>query len=93
MQMPDISVLKAAHHGSRYSTGSRWLEQVKPEWAVISCGRDNRYGHPHKETVERLEEKNVEIFETDMDGAVILNTDGKTIRWRTWLVRTSGNRD
>lgn len=90
MQMPDISVLKAAHHGSRYSTGARWLEQIKPEWAVISCGQDNRYGHPHKETVERLEEKNTEIFQTDMDGAVILNTDGKSTDWSTWLVRASG---
>lgn len=84
-QLPDIQVLKAAHHGSRFSTTSRWLETVSPEWAVISCGRENRYGHPHPETMERLEEKDVSVFETDRDGAVILRTNGKTIRFNTWL--------
>lgn len=47
-------VLKAGHHGSRYSSSEEWLQQVKPELTLISCGADNRYGHPHGETLERL---------------------------------------
>lgn len=85
MPAPDVQVLKVAHHGSRYSTTEQWLNAVTPEWTVISCGRENRYGHPHAETMERLRDHGVSIFETDRDGAVILRTDGSALQWSTWI--------
>ena len=66
----DVDVLKVAHHGSKYSTSSDFLTRVQPEVAVISCGRKNRYGHPHEETLERLEENNVECYITAEEGAL-----------------------
>lgn len=68
----EYDVLKVAHHGSRYSTTEAFLEVVKPRMAVISCGEDNSYGHPHKETLERLEQAGSKIYVTAESGAVIL---------------------
>ncbi len=64
------TILKAAHHGSSGSTSQTFLDQVRPQAAVISCGRNNRYGHPHSETLERLEEAGCLILRTDQAGAV-----------------------
>lgn len=64
------SVLKAGHHGSATSTSDAWLKAVQPTWAVISCGRGNRYGHPAKEVVDRLNEAGVKIKRTDQDGEI-----------------------
>lgn len=66
----DITVLKVAHHGSRYSTGEAFLEQIRPDVAVISYGANNRYGHPHAETLERLWEKGTQILSTQEYGAI-----------------------
>ncbi|MDO4267626.1 MAG: DNA internalization-related competence protein ComEC/Rec2 [Eubacteriales bacterium] len=79
-----VMVLKIAHHGSRYSTSEPWLEALEPEWAVISYGEDNRYGHPHQEVTERLQERGTVLWETAKDGAVIVRTDGRQVRWETW---------
>lgn len=68
----DCDVLKAAHHGSRNSSSELFLNAVRPEAAVISCGRDNPYGHPHQEAVERLRSCGTDIFRTDTGGAVML---------------------
>lgn len=73
-------VLKVGHHGSRYSTSKDFLKAVKPGYAVISCGADNDYGHPHKETVSRLNLSGLRLFRTDQDGTVIINCDGDAIR-------------
>ncbi|MTI53411.1 ComEC/Rec2 family competence protein [Geosporobacter ferrireducens] len=73
------SVLKVGHHGSKTSTGDEWLKAVDPQYAVILCGKDNSYGHPHKEIMEKLEEKGIEIYRTDEDGTVVFRSDGKTI--------------
>ncbi len=70
MQWQDIDVLKVAHHGSRYSTSSEFLQLIQPELAVISCGKNNRYGHPHKETLQRLDEKQVQYYVTADQGAI-----------------------
>ena len=70
-------VLKVAHHGSKNSTSIRFLEAVNSEVGIISCGEGNRYGHPHKELLERLAKEKVEVFQTKDSGAVFLVTDGK----------------
>lgn len=65
-----ITVLKVAHHGSRNSTKEAFLDVISPQVAVISAGRDNRYGHPHEELLLRLEDCGSRIFRTDIGGAV-----------------------
>jgi len=70
-------VLKVAHHGSRYSTTPEFLEAVNPEWAVISCGKENRYGHPHSETLSVL--SSAHILRTDQLGTITICSDGKTL--------------
>ena len=72
----DYDVLKVAHHGSKYSTFEDFLNIIKPEFAVISCGKENSYGHPHAELVERLEEVKSEILITTKCGAITIKTDG-----------------
>lgn len=74
----DIDILKVAHHGSKYSSTKEFLQSVNPQIAVILVGENNRYGHPHLETLERLEnQENIQhIFRTDIDGTIILITDG-----------------
>jgi competence protein ComEC len=67
----EIELLKVAHHGSKYSSSLEFLELVSPEVAVISAGKNNRYGHPHKETLERLEEVGCEVYVTKEKGAWI----------------------
>ena len=69
-------VLKVAHHGSKYSSDAAFLEKVSPKAAVISCGVNNVYGHPHKEAMERLQKTGAEIFRTDEDGTILV-TIGK----------------
>ncbi len=73
-------VLQVGHHGSRESTSYRWLEAVKPNAAVISCGRNNTYGHPSQETLERLTDSGARIYRTDKNGAVSFYSDGETIK-------------
>lgn len=73
----NISVLKVAHHGSRYSTSDMFLELVKPKIAVISCGERNSYGHPHQETLERLKSVGSEILMTSEYGAITVEIGKK----------------
>lgn len=80
-QLSQINVLKAAHHGSKYSSCAPFLDMVSPKWAVISYGENNSYGHPHKEVMERLEERDIRILETAKSGAIRLWTDGRTIHF------------
>ncbi len=63
-------VLKVGHHGSKTSTDSIFIEEVKPTYAIISAGLNNRYGHPHKETIETLEKENVKILRTSEMGMI-----------------------
>lgn len=71
-------ILKVGYHGSRLSTSLSFLEKVKPEVAVISAGKNNEYGYPHKETLKRLENNNVDIYGTWISGDIIISTDGTT---------------
>ncbi|MFD1705469.1 DNA internalization-related competence protein ComEC/Rec2 [Siminovitchia sediminis] len=66
----DIDVLKVAHHGSRGSTSKMFVEYIQPQYAVISAGKSNRYGHPHPEVIDILETEKVHIFRTDKNGGV-----------------------
>ena len=74
-----VDVLKVGHHGSRTSTTQKYLDAVSPQYAIISCGTDNSYGHPHSETMTRLNRKNITIYRTDEMGTIIFVSDGKNI--------------
>jgi competence protein ComEC len=73
------TVLKVAHHGSRHSSTWRFLKAVSPALAVISCGRDNPYSHPHQETLGRLGRVGARVLRTDKDGDVTVWSDGRRI--------------
>lgn len=75
----DCDVLKVGHHGSSTSTGYRWLREASPEYAVISVGKDNSYGHPHEATMSRLDDADVTVYRTDFHGHVVCKSDGKEI--------------
>lgn len=70
-------VLKVAHHGSKYSSNMEFLTMVSPEYAIISCGKNNSYGHPHEELLSRLEEVTKNIKVTSQSGAITIRTDGE----------------
>ena len=74
---PDFEVLKVAHHGSRYASSRAFLARVKPQIAMISCGRKNRYGHPAPETLERLKAVGAQIFSTAVNGTFSVHSDGQ----------------
>lgn len=74
--LPDIELLVVGHHGSRYATTQELLAAVKPELAVISVGRNNRYGHPAQETLERLDAAGAEIYRTDLHGTIKVEVGG-----------------
>jgi beta-lactamase superfamily II metal-dependent hydrolase len=75
----ESTVLKAGHHGSSSSTSTYFLQRVNPDYAIISCGKGNSYGHPHDEVVEKLEMSGTEIYRTDILGDIIFSSDGKEI--------------
>ena len=85
----DIDVLKVAHHGSRTSSSEEFLEQVKTEYAIISCGRDNDYGHPHQEVMDRL--KGVKIYRTDEEGTILITSDGENLEFESLNINLDGN--
>lgn len=80
-----ITVLKAAHHGSRNSTPEAFLDSVHPAYTVISCGKDNSYGHPHRELMERLGEQGTKILITHETGALTFTTDGRKVKVKKFL--------
>jgi competence protein ComEC len=77
----DSEVLKLGHHGSRTSTAERFLQAVSPEYAVVSAGKDNRYGHPHEEVIERVAEYGSKLMSTAEQGTIIFKSDGE----RVWV--------
>ncbi len=70
-------VLKVGHHGSKTSSSEAFLSYVEPDVSVISCGYQNRYGHPHGEVLETLERESGKVFRTDLHGAVMIRRDKK----------------
>ena len=77
----DVSadILKVGHHGSDSSTSYVWLREVMPEYAVISVGKDNSYGHPTDEVLSRLRDADVQVYRTDLQGDIIAVSDGQSI--------------
>lgn len=73
------TVLKVGHHGSDTSSGYQFLWNVMPEYAVISAGKGNSYGHPHDEVLSRFRDADVTLFRTDMQGDIICTSDGSSV--------------
>lgn len=74
----DSDVLKVGHHGSKTSSSEEFLEKVSPQFAVVSAGKGNSYGHPHSEVLERLEKYGIKISRTDLEGDIKIISNGKT---------------
>ena len=73
-------VLKVGHHGSTTSSSVDFVRAVNPKFAVISCGKDNSYGHPHRETVSTLDGEGIEILRTDLLGNIVFKADGAEVK-------------
>lgn len=71
-------ILKAGHHGSKTSSSQVFLDKVKPELAVVSVGKNNRYGHPHQEVLDRLSQSNIAVIRTDQLGTIVITTNSQT---------------
>lgn len=76
----EIEGMKASHHGSNTSTSENFLRTITPQFAVTSSGKNNSFGHPHKEVLERLEDRNIEVFRTDLNGSITLVADGQRLQ-------------
>ncbi|MFA5269623.1 MAG: lamin tail domain-containing protein [Methanoregula sp.] len=79
----DAEILKVGHHGSSFSTSPAFLDRVHPEMAIISVGGDNPYGHPHAETMDLLERSGVTVYRTDLNGTILVRTDGMSYSVKT----------
>ena len=75
----DADVLKVSHHGSTTSDSRIFLKRVSPEYAVISVGENNQYGHPHDEVIDYFENSGIKYYRTDQDGTIIIDSDGENI--------------
>lgn len=82
-RLADVDVYKAGHHGSDTSSSDGFLDKVSPEIAVISCGTGNSYGHPSKSTLDKFEERGIQVYRTDLSGSIKLTSDGKEISVNT----------
>lgn len=76
-------VLKAGHHGSKSSTTDEFLNAVNPKYAVLSVGKDNDYGHPNKETLDKFSERKIKVYRTDESGTIVATSDGKNITFNS----------
>lgn len=88
----DISadVLKVGHHGSNYSTTIDFLDKVNPKYAIIEVGKNNKYNHPTEKTLNKLNDRNIKIYRTDLDGTIKLTSDGKNINIETFKTEIDG---
>lgn len=76
------TIYAASHHGSSNASCGELLNAVSPEFAIISCGIDNSYGHPHQKTLDRLNARNAKILRTDLNGTITLYTDGVCVEYK-----------
>ena len=72
-------LLKVGHHGGKTSSSYNFLKKVNPKFAIISCGLDNKYGHPTNAVLNRLKKRKIKLFRTDLQGTIIVESDGNTI--------------
>src|SRR5690606_38851361 len=79
----DADILHLGHHGSNTSTHPTFLEAVSPSIAIYSAGKDNSYGHPHKEVVDLIQGSGIQLYGTDVHGTILVTTDGKTFDIQT----------
>ena len=91
------NVYQAGHHGSRTASSQLFMDAVAPEYAVISCGEDNSYGHPHAEVLNRFRSLGIKVFRTDEQGTVTATSDGTRITWNcapsdTWKAGEPGGK-
>ena len=77
----NCDVLSLGHHGSATSTSWDFLQATVPEFAVISCGAGNMYGHPHADTMEKLSDMGIQVYRSDEQGTIVASSDGSTITW------------
>ena len=91
IQWNDIDILKVGHHGSSTSTTQKFPEESKPEYSIISVGTNNRYGLPNSEVLNRLENFNSIIYRTDLDGTIILSSDGNNYNFSFDKTNLNGN--
>ncbi len=82
-RLADVDVYKAGHHGSDTSSSDEFLDKVSPEIAVISCGTGNSYGHPKQSTLDKFEERGIQVYRTDLSGSIKITSDGKEISVKT----------
>ena len=83
-------VLKLGHHGSGDASSAQFLDKTKPLYGIISVGKDNEYGHPHDITLKKLNYLNTKIYRTDLDGTIVLTSDGENIMVETIKTDTNG---
>lgn len=83
-------VLKVSHHGSRSSSTDSFLNAINPKYAVISVGKDNTYGHPTSEVLDRLKSRDIATFRTDLQGTIIATSNGNTITFNTNSINNGG---
>ncbi|HEU4962663.1 MAG TPA: DNA internalization-related competence protein ComEC/Rec2 [Bacilli bacterium] len=83
--LADVDVLKVAHHGSAHSTTASFLQKITPQLAIISVGAFNSYGHPAEATIERLQKAGASIRRTDLEGAILCETDGRELHVSSWM--------
>lgn len=88
----DADVLKVGHHGSSDASSPEFVEAVSPAYAVISCGKENDYGHPHEKTLKTLEAVGAMVFRTDEQGTIVASSDGAGITWelKAWDPEEAG---
>ncbi|HIS91295.1 MAG TPA: hypothetical protein IAC20_06580 [Candidatus Faecisoma merdavium] len=79
--LPDIDVLKVGHHGSRTSSSIEFINEINPEYSIISVGKNNRYGHPNKEVLDALEES--KIYRTDQNGSIMFKINNNKLKIET----------
>lgn len=85
-------VLMLGHHGSKYSSSKEFLKEVNPKLAIISVGKNNRYGHPSNEVLNLLNKKNIKILRTDFDGNIIIKCHGNKIKINTYKEKSKSRK-
>ena len=79
--LSNIDILKVGHHGSKTSSSKVFIKEINPKYSVISVGKNNRYGHPNKETLDNL--KDSKIYRTDQDGSIMFKIKNNKLKIET----------